>query len=123
MRRVLIVEDSEDIRFTLSQLLTLEGYEVVEAGDGAQALDLARNASPDLVLMDLSIPVIDGFEAARQLRQNAALREVPIIALTGHDLSDFQARIAEAGFTDSLAKPVDFDALTDTLSRYLSAES
>ena len=71
-KRVLLVEDFEDSRFSLSKLLEIEGYEVLEAGDGAQAIDIAINSKPDLILMDLSLPIIDGLSATKQIRENAA---------------------------------------------------
>src|ERR1051325_1843740 len=99
-KRVLLVEDFEDSRFSLSKLLEIEGYEVLEAGDGAQAVDIAINSKPDLILMDLSLPIIDGLSATKQIRENAAMNSVPIIALSAHDLIDFQVKAKDAGCTD-----------------------
>lgn len=123
MKRVLVVDDSEDLRFTLAQLLKIEGYEVTEASNGAQAIELALTAEPDLILLDLSLPVIDGVEAAKQIRRQERMKSVPIIALSGHELDDIQTSAQGAGFTDYLTKPVDFDALARMLSKYLPAES
>ncbi len=120
-RRVLLVDDFEDSRFSLSKLLEIEGYEVIEAGDGAQAIELALNNKPDLILMDLSLPIIDGLSATRQIRQNEAMKSVPIIALTAHDLIDFQDQAIDAGCTDYATKPVDFNALMVLMSKYLPA--
>ena len=118
-KRVLLVDDFEDSRFSLSKLLEIEGYEVLEAGDGAQAVELALDRKPDLILMDLSLPVIDGLSATRQIRQNEAMKSVPIIALTAHDLVDFQAKAKDAGCTDYATKPVDFKLLMTLMSKYL----
>ena len=116
---VLLVDDFEDSRFSLSKLLEIEGYEVLEAGDGAQAVELALDRKPDLILMDLSLPIIDGLSATRQIRQNEAMKSVPIIALTAHDLIDFQAKAKDAGCTDYATKPVDFNVLMTLMSKYL----
>jgi two-component system, cell cycle response regulator DivK len=120
-RRVLLVEDFEDSRFSLTKLLEIEGFEVLEAGDGAKAIELAINKNPDIILMDLSLPVIDGLSAVREIRQNEAMKSVPIIALTAHDLADFQAKAADAGCTDYATKPVDFDELVSLMERHLPA--
>jgi two-component system, cell cycle response regulator DivK len=120
-KRVLLVDDFEDSRFSLSKLLEIEGFEVIEAGDGAQAVELALNDKPDLILMDLSLPIIDGLSATRQIRQNEAMKSVPIIALTAHDLTDFQSKARDAGCTDYATKPVDFNALMILMSKYLLA--
>ncbi|HYP25776.1 MAG TPA: response regulator [Blastocatellia bacterium] len=120
-KRVLLVEDFEDSRFSLSKLLEFEGYEVLEAEDGAQAIDLAINNKPDLILMDLSLPVIDGLSATRQIRQHESMMTIPIIALSAHDVLDFQNKAKDAGCTDYVTKPVDFGDLISMLSKYLPA--
>src|ERR1044071_5208473 len=120
-KRVLVVDDFDDSRFSLSKLLEIEGYEVIEATDGAQAIELALADKPDLILMDLSLPVIDGLSATRQIRQNEAMKSVPIIVLTAHDLVDFQTKAKDAGCTDYATKPVDFNALIILMSKYLPA--
>ena len=125
-KRVLLVEDFEDSRFSLSKLLEIEGYEVLEAVDGAQAVNLALSAKPDLILMDLSLPVIDGLSATKQIREyesqsHDSLYRVPIIALSAHDMSDFHTRARDAGCTDYVTKPIDFDALMTVMSKYLPA--
>lgn len=120
-KKVLLVEDFEDSRFSLSKLLEFEGYEVLEAEDGAQAIDLAINNKPDLILMDLSLPIIDGLSATKQIRQHESMTKIPIIALSAHDLLDFQTKARDAGCTDYVTKPVDFGALISMLSKYLPA--
>ena len=118
-KRVLVVDDF-DSRFSLSKLLEIEGYEVIEATDGAQAVAKALADKPDLILMDLSLPVIDGLSATRQIRQSDAMKRVPIIALTAHDIIDIQSQAADAGCTDYASKPIDFTILTDMMAKYLN---
>jgi CheY-like chemotaxis protein len=120
-KRVLLVEDFEDSRFSLSKLLQIEGYEVMEAVDGAQAIDLARKNRPDLILMDLTLPVLDGLSATRKIRQDQSMEGVPIIALSGHDLTDIQAKAMAAGCTDYITKPIDFNNLITIMAKYLPA--
>ena len=118
-KRVLLVEDFEDSRTGLSKLLQFEGYEVIEATDGAQAIELAASSKPDIILMDLSLPVIDGIGAARTIKEDASMSNIPIIALSAHDMDDVQGMARLAGCEDFLTKPVNFSALLDLLSKYL----
>jgi two-component system cell cycle response regulator DivK len=123
-KRVLLVEDFEDSRFSLSKLLEIEGYEVLEAVDGAEAVDLALSAKPDLILMDLSLPVVDGLSATKRIREHESLSHdprirVPIIALSAHDVTDFHSLARDAGCTDYVTKPIDFDSLITVMSKYL----
>ena len=120
-KRVLLVEDFEDSRFSLSKLLEIEGYEVLEAVDGAQAINLALSAKPDLILMDLSLPIVDGLSATKRIREHESMTRVPIIALSAHDISDFQDRATDAGCTDYITKPIDFEALMIIVTKYLPA--
>jgi len=119
-KRVLLVEDFEDSRTGLSKLLEIEGYEVIEATDGAQAIDLAISSNPDIILMDLSLPIIDGLSATKKIKENSSMRDIPIIALSAHDVEDVQVMVTMVGCADFITKPVDFPALLDLLSRYLS---
>jgi CheY-like chemotaxis protein len=119
-KRILLVEDFEDSRVSLSKLLQLEGYVVLEATNGAQAIDLAAREKPDLILMDLSLPVVDGLTATRAIREAPGLQAIPIIALSGHDASELGSDAVRAGVTDYATKPIDFDLLMSMLSRYLS---
>jgi two-component system, cell cycle response regulator DivK len=91
----------------------------MEAGNGEEAIDLAIKGKPDLILMDLSLPVIDGLSATKQIRKHEALNDVPIIALSAHDISEFQSKAKDAGCTDYITKPVDFNALMLLMSKYL----
>jgi len=117
--RILLVEDFEDGRVALSKLLQVEGYTVLEATDGAQAIEIATRERPDLVLMDLSLPVVDGLTATRKIRQTPGLEAIPIIALSGYDPAELGSDAQVSGISDYLTKPVDFDLLLDMLSRFL----
>jgi len=118
-QRLLLVEDNEDNRTIYSTVLRYLGYEVIEAVDGLQAVALARSEHPDLILMDISIPGMDGWEATRVLRQDPATREIPIIALTAHALPDDRKRATEVGFTSYLAKPIEPNAVVAEVRRLL----
>jgi len=117
--RILLVEDFEDGRIALSKLLQVEGYTVLEATDGAQAIEIATRERPDLVLMDLSLPVVDGLTATRKIRETRGLEAIPIIALSGYDPAELGSDAQFSGISDYLTKPVDFDLLLDMLSRFL----
>ena len=116
---VLLVEDNEDNRIIYSTVLRHVGYDVVEAEDGARAIELARSARPDLILMDISIPQIDGWEATRILRKDPLTRGIPIIALTAHALPDDREKAAQVGFTAYLAKPVEPRAVVAEVRRWI----
>jgi two-component system, cell cycle response regulator DivK len=118
MKRVLIVEDAELNRDLLVQLLE-EDYELLTATDGAAGIELAAREHPDLILMDLLLPVIDGWEATRRIKANAALRHIPIIALTAHAMTGDEAKAREAGCDDYLSKPIDEDLLFEKLRHLL----
>jgi CheY-like chemotaxis protein len=119
-KQILLVEDSDDSRFALVKLLQIEGYTVLEATDGAQAIEIAARERPDLILMDLSLPGIDGLTATSTIRRTAGIESVPIIALSGHDAFGLGSDAEEVGITDYATKPVDFDLLINMMSRYLS---
>lgn len=104
---ILLVEDNEDNRVVYRTMLTHFGFQVIEAQDGQEALRCAREEHPDLILMDISIPVIDGWEATRQLKADPATASIPVIALTAHALDSDRARATEIGFDVFLAKPVE----------------
>jgi CheY-like chemotaxis protein len=119
MSKILLVEDNPDSREGLARRLQRRGYEVVQACDGRQGLALARSACPDLVLMDMNLPVVDGWEATRQLRAAAETRDLPIIALTAHALSSDRTKTLEAGCTDYHTKPVDLPRLLSQIEAVL----
>lgn len=111
MKRILIVEDNELNRDALSRRLTARGYDVLVAQDGPQGIELAETEHPDLILMDLGLPEIDGWECVRRLRANLVTNRIPVIALTAHALSGDRERALQAGCNDFDTKPLDFAAL------------
>jgi DNA-binding response OmpR family regulator len=111
MKRILLVEDNEMNRDMLSRRLARRGYDVVLAIDGEQAVTLTRLGRPDLVLLDMDLPIKDGWTAAREIRASGDYAGVPIIALTAHAMSDDRARAIEAGCNDYETKPLDFARL------------
>lgn len=113
------MEDNEDNRIIYSTVLRHVGYDVVEAEDGVQAVALARSALPDIILMDISIPGMDGWEATRILRQDPRTMSIPIIALTAHALSDDRERALQMGFTAYLAKPVEPRTVVAEVRRWI----
>ena len=116
---VLLVEDTEDNRFMMRRLLEMSGYEVVEATNGEEAVRLAQSEHPQLILMDLSLPVIDGLAATRAIRKLDGFGEVPIVAVSAHATSDFQAEALAAGCNSYITKPIDFSELEALLARLL----
>jgi two-component system, cell cycle response regulator DivK len=120
---VMVVEDFEDNRFMMRRLLEMSGYRVLEAINGEEAVELAHRERPQLILMDLSLPQLDGLAATRRIRQHADLRDVPIVAVSAHDTADFHADALAAGCNDYVTKPIDFDQLEALLSRLLPKNS
>lgn len=111
MSKILLVEDNEMNRDMLSRRLTRRGFEIAIAVDGQQAIAMARSGCPNLVLMDMRLPEIDGWEATRQLKADPATRHIPVIALTAHALPGDRERAVEAGCDDYDTKPVEFARL------------
>jgi two-component system, cell cycle response regulator DivK len=111
MKRILLIEDNEENRDGLSRHLRRKGFEVLMATDGAQGLAQARAEAPDLILMDMSLPVLDGWEATRQLKAAPETRAVPVIALTAHAMAGDREKALEAGCDDYDTKPVEFPRL------------
>jgi CheY-like chemotaxis protein len=116
---VLIVEDNEMNRDMLSRRLQRRGFEVLLAIDGAEGLAVARERLPDLILMDMSLPVVDGWEATRQLKSEDATRRIPIIALTAHAMSGDRQRAVEAGCDDFDTKPIELTRLLEKIAQCL----
>ncbi|MCM3870752.1 MAG: response regulator [Pyrinomonadaceae bacterium] len=114
--RVLLVEDTEDNRLMMRRLLELSGYRVSEAVNGVEAVTVAERETPDLILMDLSLPMVDGLAATRQIRQLPDMAKVPIIAVSAHDTADFHAEALAAGCDAYVTKPVDYTELEDLIS-------
>lgn len=111
MPRILLVEDNELNRDMLSRRLARRGYEVVMAVDGLQALDMAARTGPALVLMDMSLPLMDGWETTRRLKADPALHAIPVIALTAHAMEGDRERALAAGCDDFDTKPIEFERL------------
>jgi two-component system CheB/CheR fusion protein len=118
-RRVLIVEDNADAAEMLLALLELDGHEAVIASTGAEALRILRSRGADVVLCDLGLPGMSGYELVRAIRADPAVRAIPVIALTGYGQPDDRRRTAEAGFDDHLTKPVDLQTIAETLARHM----
>ena len=124
MPRILLVEDNEMNRDMLSRRLERKGHQLVLAADGEQGLSIARSERPDLILMDLSLPEMDGWEATRRLKADCATRHMPVIALTAHAFPGDREKAMEAGCDDYDTKPVDFkrlDGKIETLLRKVIA--
>ena len=116
---MLLVEDTEDNRFMMRRLLEMSGYQVSEARNGEEAVQVAASEKPDLILMDLSLPVIDGLAATRLIRKLPGLDKVPIIAVSAHDTADFQSEALVAGCNEYITKPIDFGELESLIARLL----
>ena len=117
---VLVVEDFEDNRFMMRRLLEMSGYRVIEAVNGKQAVEAAVSARPDLILMDLSLPMLDGLAATRRIREAEGLGRVPIVAVSAHDSADFHTEALAAGCNEYVTKPIDFDHLVRILDGLVS---
>ena len=111
MTRILLIEDNEMNRDVLSRRLERRGYQVLVANDGQQGMAMAREEQPDLILMDMRLPVLDGWTATQQLKAAAETEAIPIIALTAHAIAGDRERAVEVGCDDYEAKPVDFSRL------------
>ena len=120
MPKILLVEDNEMNRDMLSRRLIRKGYDVVMALDGEQAVEAAGSQTPDLILMDMSLPVIDGWEATRRIKAAPGTRDIPVIALTAHAMSDDRDKALQAGCDDYDTKPVDLPRLLDKISGLLA---
>ncbi|GIX49354.1 MAG: response regulator [Candidatus Tectimicrobiota bacterium] len=122
MTKLLLVEDNEPSRDMLARRLARRGYQVVSAADGVQGVQLAQTEAPDLILMDMSLPGLDGWEAVRQLRAAPATRAIPIIALTAHAMAGDREKALAAGCDDYDSKPVDFARLLAKIEALLARE-
>ncbi len=123
MAKILLVEDNEMNRDMLSRRLQRKGYEVALAVDGRQGVDMASTLEYDLVLMDMSLPEIDGWEATRELRDQDSTRNLPIIALTAHAMSGDREKALQAGCDDYDTKPIEFDRLVGKIETLLQRSS
>ena len=123
MAKILLVEDNEMNRDMLSRRLQRKGYELLIAVDGAEGVAVARLNKPDLILMDMSLPVIDGWEATGQLKGDADTRSIPIIALTAHAMSGDREKALEAGCDDYDTKPIEFARLLGKIETLLGSKA
>ena len=121
--KVLLVEDNEMNRDMLSRRLLRNGFEVVMAVDGQQAIDMATSESPAIILMDMSLPVIDGWEATRQVKANPATQNIPVIALTAHAMAEDEKKARDAGCDDFDTKPVDIQRLVGKINALLNGKA
>lgn len=119
MATILLVEDNEMNRDMLSRRLTKRGYDVIMAVDGEDGLQKAVATGPDLILMDMSLPVLDGWEATRRLKADPTTSRIPVIALTAHAMSDDRKKAIEAGCDDYDTKPVDLTRLLEKIQNFL----
>jgi len=123
MAKILLVEDNEMNRDMLSRRLERRGYQVIIAEDGAAGVALARSEAPDLILMDMSLPVMDGWEATRQLKAAPETKAVPVIALTAHAMAGDEEKARAAGCNDYETKPVDLPKLLAKIEALLTGKN
>ena len=118
--KILLVEDNELNRDMLSRRLKRKGFTVICAEDGQEAIDVAQSENPDIVLMDLSLPVVDGWTASKKLKANTATKSIPIIALTAHAMKGDREKALEAGCDDYDTKPINFERLLGKINTLTS---
>jgi two-component system cell cycle response regulator DivK len=123
MPKVLLVEDNEMNRDMLSRRLARRGFEVVMAVDGERGVHMAKTEIPDLILMDMSLPVLDGWEATRQIKAEAITQSIPVIALTAHAMAGDRDKALQAGCDDYDTKPIELPRLLDKMDRLLSEKA
>jgi two-component system cell cycle response regulator DivK len=123
MSKILLIEDNEANRDALSRHLKRRGFDVVMAMDGQQGINMTRSEAPALILMDMSLPVLDGWEATRQLKADPETASIPVIALTAHAMAGDRAKALEAGCNDYDTKPVDFPRLLAKIQALLEEKS
>ena len=121
--KILLVEDNEMNRDMLSRRLQRKGFQVIIAVDGVQGVAMAQADAPDLILMDMSLPVLDGWEATRQLKASAPTRSIPIIALTAHAMSGDQERALQAGCDHYDTKPIELPRLLEKINALLNKDT
>lgn len=117
---IMVVEDYDDTRLLLKHALEQLGYSVLEASNGQEAVDLAGREHPDLILMDLDLPILDGIAATQRIRQQADLEKVPIVAVTAYPMSYTHVKAFAKGCDEYMPKPIDISELADVVRRYLS---
>ena len=118
-RRILLVEDNPQNRYLVTFLLEKNGYEVVVAEDGEEALAMLASRTPDLILMDMQLPKLDGYEATRRIKANEDYRDIPLVALTAHSMKGDRGKAIDAGCDEYVTKPVDAEGLVALIERLL----
>jgi two-component system cell cycle response regulator DivK len=121
-KRILIIEDQDDNRAIMRDLLSTAGYDLIEAGDGGEGVELAKTERPDLILMDIQLPVLDGYEATRRIKANTELKSIPIIAVTSYALSGDDVKARAAGCDGYVTKPFSPRELLAKVREYLPIE-
>ena len=116
---IMVVEDYDDTRVLLRHALEVKGYRVLEAVNGQEAVDLAEREQPDLILMDLDLPILDGIAATNQIRKQSRMEEVPIVAVTAYPLSYTRVKAFARGCNEYMSKPIDLKELEEVIIRYL----
>jgi two-component system cell cycle response regulator DivK len=116
---ILYIEDNSDNRMLVRRVLEAEGYRVVEAEDGFEGIKLLRSTTPDLVLMDINLPELDGYEVTRRLKQVPSMARVPVIAMTANVMRGDREKTLAAGCDGYIAKPIDIDTLPDQIAKFL----
>ena len=119
MKRILVVEDNETNMYLMRFILQKAGHQIIEAWDGAAGVESAKNNNPDLILLDMQLPVMDGYEAAKTIRASEAGREIPIIAITSYAMVGDREKTLNAGCTAYIEKPINPETFLDELNRYL----
>jgi CheY-like chemotaxis protein len=123
MTTILLVEDNEMNRDMLARRLKRRGFEIVCAVDGSEAIEMATSSHPDLILMDMSLPVLDGWEATRRIKENPASQAIPIVALTAHAMEGEREKALDAGCDEYDTKPVEIDRLLRKIEQFLGGEA
>ena len=123
MTKILYVEDNEDNVYMLSRRLKRKGFDIVVAVDGEQGVEMASTEKPDLILMDLSLPKMDGWTATKHIKNNNELKSIPIIALSAHAMEEHKQRALDSGCNDYDTKPVDINRLLSKISEQLGIEN
>jgi two-component system, cell cycle response regulator DivK len=120
--KILYIEDSPSNRLLVKRILLVEGYEVLEAGDGFEGIEVARRERPDLILMDMNLPDVDGYEMTRRIRDSADLADIPVVAMTANVMQGDREKTLAAGCVGYIPKPIDVDALPEQIARFLDKE-
>ena len=118
-KKILIVDDNEDSRDLVVKVLKNKGYQMVEAVDGEDALEKAESENPDIILLDISIPKLDGYEVTRRLKSREKFKNIPIIALTAHAMKGDKEKALQAGYDGYISKPISIHELPDQIKSYL----